>query len=42
VVEEEPEPVPVAPVVRTEEGGPAHTAISMEQQAAARSDGEES
>jgi small subunit ribosomal protein S3 len=41
VVEEEPEPVPVAPVVRTEEGGPAHTAISMEQQAAARSDGEE-
>ena len=29
-------PVAAAPVVRTEDSGPAHTAISMEQQAAAR------
>ncbi len=36
---EEPEPAPVAPAPRAESEGPAHTAISMEQQAAARSDG---
>ena len=41
VEEPEPEPVPVAPPPRTEDSGPAHTAISMEQQAAARGEGEE-
>jgi small subunit ribosomal protein S3 len=38
VEEEEPELVPAAPrpAAAVETGGPAHTAISMEQQAAAR------
>ena len=39
IEEEMPEPVAAvvaAPAVRPEEAGPAHTAISMEQQAAAR------
>jgi small subunit ribosomal protein S3 len=41
VEEPEPEPVVAAPVAPVEPTGPAHTAISMEQQAAARVEGEE-